>query len=293
MIRQAASTAQDPTKDLPQRVDAVRVLALGDWKDVGAVLAGQIEPQQSQDVQLATLSVLAQFDIPDVAPIILDRYARLSPALRGEAWEVLFSRTSWTSALLNAMEQGSISPGELLPAQRQHLLAHPDSAIRDRASRVLAQDPATSRNNVVASYRDALGIQGDAAHGRQVFRTVCATCHRLENHGNEIGKDLAAVRDQSPEAILIHVLEPNREVDPKYVNYLIHTADGRIVSGMIDSETATSLTLRRAENATDAILRKDIDELRSTGMSIMPEGLEKQIDLQSMADLIAYLRAEK
>jgi putative heme-binding domain-containing protein len=78
-------------------------------------------------------------------------------------------------------------------------------------------------------------------------------------------------------------------VNPQFVNYLVLTADGRSVSGMIAAETANSVTLRRAENATDTIERADIEEMRSTGLSIMPEGLEKQIDVQSMADLLTYL----
>jgi putative heme-binding domain-containing protein len=111
----------------------------------------------------------------------------------------------------------------------------------------------------------------------------------LENVGNEIGPSLASFRTRGPEAILVNVLDPNREVNPQYVNYLLVTADGRSVTGMIASETANSVTLRRAENATDTVERADIEELRSSGMSIMPEGLEKQIDPAAMADLLAYL----
>jgi putative heme-binding domain-containing protein len=62
---------------------------------------------------------------------------------------------------------------------------------------------------------------------------------------------------------------------------------------MIAGETATSVTLKRQENATDTILRADIEQLKSTGQSIMPEGLEKQLDRQAMADLIAYLLSVK
>ena len=69
------------------------------------------------------------------------------------------------------------------------------------------------------------------------------------------------------------------------------TADGRTLTGIIAEETATSITLKRAENASDAILRIDIDAIRSTGMSLMPEGMEKQIDVQAMADLLEYLRS--
>jgi putative heme-binding domain-containing protein len=98
------------------------------------------------------------------------------------------------------------------------------------------------------------------------------------------------MKARGPEAIVLNVFDPNREVNPQYLNYNVVTADGRTLSGMIAAESATSVTLRRAENASDTVLRIDIDVLKSTGMSLMPEGLEKQLDKQAMADLLAYLR---
>src|SRR5690606_21763901 len=118
---------------------------------------------------------------------------------------------------------------------------------------------------------------------------TCATCHRLENHGFEIGPNLATIKNRGKEAILLNVIDPNREVNPQFLGYVVVTSDGLTHTGMIQSETATSITLVRAENQTETILRSDIEQLRSTGMSLMPEGLEKDIDLQSMADILDYL----
>jgi putative heme-binding domain-containing protein len=86
------------------------------------------------------------------------------------------------------------------------------------------------------------------------------------------------------------VLAPNQEVNPQYVNYIVLTRDGRQLTGMISAETATSVTLTRAENQSDTVLRIDIDELRATGASLMPDGFESQIDKQAMADLLEYVK---
>ena len=93
-------------------------------------------------------------------------------------------------------------------------------------------------------------------------------------------------------SILVSILDPNREVDPAYVNYVALTNDGRAASGYIAAETAVSVTLKRADDASDTLLRRDIDQLQSSGMSIMPEGLEKELSQQDIADLITYLRNE-
>jgi len=82
-------------------------------------------------------------------------------------------------------------------------------------------------------------------------------------------------------------------VNPQYVNYILQNKAGKSVTGLIAAETANSVTLRRQENQQDTVLRDDIETLRSSGLSIMPEGLEKNLDRQAVADLIAYLLSIK
>jgi putative heme-binding domain-containing protein len=101
---------------------------------------------------------------------------------------------------------------------------------------------------------------------------------------------LAALPNKSGEDLLVAVLDPNREVDPRYVSYQVLTADERVLTGVVVTETPTSITLRQADGKEEAILRSNISTLRSTGLSLMPVGLEKEISPQDVADLFAYLR---
>jgi len=111
--------------------------------------------------------------------------------------------------------------------------------------------------------------------------------------GFSVGPDLSAVANFGAEKILVNVLDPNREVNPQYLNYTIETDDLETHSGIITSESATSITLRRASGETDTILRVNIETIRSDNISIMPEGWEEAIDKQAMADLISYLMSLK
>jgi putative heme-binding domain-containing protein len=115
----------------------------------------------------------------------------------------------------------------------------------------------------------------------------------VEGTGHELGPNLAAMKNRGPETILLNVLDPNREVNPQFLSYVLVTSEGKTLSGIIAAESATSVTLRRADGQGDEVLRSEIEELRSTGMSLMPEGLEKQIDQGAMADVIAYLMSLK
>jgi putative heme-binding domain-containing protein len=92
------------------------------------------------------------------------------------------------------------------------------------------------------------------------------------------------------ESVLFNILAPNGEVDPRYLEYSIITTDGQILPGVVAGETSTAVTLRGADNKLTTVLRVDIEEMRNTGKSLMPEGFEKTIDKSSMADLITYLQ---
>jgi putative heme-binding domain-containing protein len=144
---------------------------------------------------------------------------------------------------------------------------------------------------VLDRYREALSSHGDSQAGAAVFRKVCASCHKLNGEGTEVGPDLATLTDKSPESLFIAILDPSRAFETKYTNFLVEMADGRVLSGMIASETATSVTLRRQEGKEDVLLRSDIEAMAGSGQSVMPEGLEKDLTPRDLANVIAYLSA--
>jgi putative heme-binding domain-containing protein len=122
-----------------------------------------------------------------------------------------------------------------------------------------------------------------------VFQKNCAGCHRLGGEGADVGPNLETVRHHAPSQVLTHILDPNREVSPNYLEYLVTTRDGKTTSGVIVAETVTSLTLRRTGGVQETVLRQDIEEMASTNRSLMPDGLEQTVSPQEMADLIAFL----
>ena len=127
--------------------------------------------------------------------------------------------------------------------------------------------------------------------GRTIFAKICATCHQAEGRGIDVGPNLATVTNRSGEDLLVHILDPNREVAPNFVNYNVATLQGRVYSGIITEESANAIVVKRAEGATDVIPRDQIETIASTGISLMPEGLEKGLSVQDVADLIAFVRS--
>ena len=149
--------------------------------------------------------------------------------------------------------------------------------MRRRAAKVFEGSANADRRKVLADYADVTTMKGDAARGKAVFAKTCSVCHRLEGVGHEVGPDLAALANKSAAYLLQEILDPNRNVDSRYVEYMAQTKAGRTFNGLLAAETATSITLRGQEGKEQVLLRTDLDELSSTGKSLMPEGLEKDV----------------
>lgn len=289
MIQASIATATDDSEDTRRRTNAVEALTYGTLEQVESTLVSLLDNRQPHQVQRASITALGTFNSPSVAEPILNVWPGLSPQLRETACEVLFARPVRTTALFDSIDAGELSISDIAKPRLLIAAKSKDAKIRTRATGYLNRAGSKLRKDVVDAYADVLDLAGDFDRGRAIFRKQCGVCHKVEGFGHEIGPNLATIKTRGPETILVNVLDPNREVNPQYLNYVVLTQDGRAMTGMISAETATSVTLRRAESASDTVLRVDIDQLKSTGVSIMPEGLEETIDKQSMADIIAYL----
>ena len=153
-----------------------------------------------------------------------------------------------------------------------------------------APAPPASRGDVIKKFQPALKLTGNPANGRAVFTQLCTTCHKLGNTGHEVGPNLVSVAAHPPEKLLVNILDPSAEVQPGYYAYQCRLTDGTEVFGLIASETANSITFKLPDGTTRPVLRKEIAALQSTRASLMPAGLEAALDLQKLADLIAFLR---
>jgi putative heme-binding domain-containing protein len=293
MLDEARRTAGDDSVPPERRAEAVRLLGLGSFTEVEAPVVGLLSGRQPQEVQLAAVATLDHFAEPAAGAALVRAWAGFTPRLKAAAADAIFSRPARAAAFLDAVDAGKIPASDVDASRLRALESGEDPSLRERAKKMMASLKRGRREDVLAAYRGALELKGDAAKGKVTFQKTCAACHRLEGFGHEIGPNLAAMQNRGAEAVLVNVLDPNREVNPQFVDYVLTTTDGRTLTGMLAAETANSVTLKRAEGATDTVLRANIKQMRSGRVSIMPEGLEQQIDNQGMADLIAYVMSAK
>ena len=292
LLAESRATAVDEQKSAGARAAAVGSLRFAPLSDVQAILTDLLAPRHPLAVQTAAIETLSRFDDAQVPAILLRAWRELSPKLRARAAETLFTRPTWVNAFLDAVESGTVGRADVEPARLELLKSYPDPRVRARAARLFAAAQ-PRRQDVVAAYQKALQLKGDPRRGKEVFKAQCSTCHRLEGVGQQVGADLSAIRDRGLDAVLLNILDPNREVMPQFLSYVLVTTSGRVLTGMIAVETANSLTIRQPDGHEETVLRNQVEELRSTGLSYMPEGVEQQIDVPAMADLLSYLNSVK
>ena len=285
----ATGLATDESAATDRRAGAVALLGQGRAERALAILPRLLVPHQPPAVQSVAVKAMAGFDRPEVADMLLKPWKEYTPSLRAEVIGLLLGRRTWIGPLLDAIQAGSVPPGEIPPSRRALLLNDRDPSIRQRARALLGGEAPGPRAAVLARYQPALERPGDSERGRSLFDRECLACHKLGERGQAVGPNLAGIRRKTPEEILVSILDPNREVSPEFLEYTIALDDGRIVAGLIAAETPGSLTVRGREGAEQTILRRNVAEIASTGKSLMPEGLERSLTPGEMADVIAFL----
>lgn len=293
VVAEARQLATDLRAGDSERLLAIRILGAqpaAQSDDSGILLAG-LSPRSSPELQLATVAALtARF--PNKAPsLLVSGWQWYSPALRAQILDTLSSRTTWTAEFLGAVERGEVPSAHIDARRRQQLVNHADGPIRARAVKLFGSETPTSRAQLVEQFQNVFNMSADMTRGKGVFAKKCAVCHRLEDAGQNVGPDLLALTDKSPRSMLVAILDPNKAVEDKFLDYVAITNDGRQFTGMIVNETSTSVTLAGQEGKQVTLRRNELDMLQSTGKSLMPEGLEKDLSGQDFADVLAYVRS--
>jgi len=280
----------DSAKDVA-RDSAIRLLGRGvdHQEDDLQLLIGFLKPTVSARVQHSALETLKRNRNPRVAGLLLRDWKLRSPSMRQSILDILLSRDEWIKELLAALENGTVQPGEISPANQQRLIKHSDQQIQQRAAAVLKTNN-SSRAEVLANYQRATTLAGDSVRGASGFAKNCASCHALRGQGHSVGPNLAPLADKSAGDFLIAILDPNAVVEPRFASYNVEMKDGRSLAGIVSAETATTLTLVQGGGVQEKILRSDIAEIKASVLSLMPEGLEQAMTPQDVADLIAYLK---
>jgi putative heme-binding domain-containing protein len=302
----ARRTADDSSADTTVRLAAIELLAeaAAAGPDQSAILISLLAPRNPAPVQLAAAKACSKSRNTQLASELLKDWSGRSPEIRRKLTALLLERPEWAATLLQAISANAFPASELDLSQQRQLLEHPSKSIRESAANVLrsGNTPVVARQEVIERYAAAFSADLKAvapgnpefsAAGLAVFKKHCANCHRLEGIGNSVGPDIANYAGKPPLALITAVLDPNQAVDPRYQAYSVILQDGRNLAGLIASESDNSLTLVAPQGRETVLLRSEIEALRSTGKSLMPENLEQAITPADLQALWQWLRTQR
>ncbi len=290
LVEDAKTFALDSKAPIDARGQAVGLLGkfIAEDRSRVEVLVGLLSPSNPSELQDKAIDALFDQNAPDE---IFSRWDLLESGRRVKALSCALSRRDWSEKLWSRIEAKTLLPSGLDASSRARLLEMLGPEARVKASKIFAVGSGTpERLAVIADYRKAMqGIAGERVRGEKVFAKVCASCHKIKETGYDVGPDLAALTDRSQEAFLTAILDPNKELDARYANYTLAFLDGRVATGLLAGESGSTIILKGQGGKTESILRSEIEAIRGGSKSLMPEGIEKDVDPLQMADLIAYL----
>lgn len=273
------------------RAAAMRLLAVVQRASFLNQLPALLNSKESQLIQQAALLVVREFAITDALPVVLQQFETLTPAARKDAAALMLLRPESSLQLLHRMADGSVSAAIIDIDQRLRLLQDRNVQVREIAAQVFGGVVSANRKEVAGTYQAAISMEASKTRGAVVFEKTCSKCHKIDGKGHSVGPDISDTRKRSRDALLYDILDPNRRVDPQFSEYVVVTTDGRTFNGLLVTDTDEQIVLRQAEGREQTISRADIDELQATNKSLMPEGIEKDVSVQQMADLLEYLKA--
>jgi putative heme-binding domain-containing protein len=241
--------------------------------------------------------VLTRFDDPQVGAQVLSIYGEIENELKPAAVELLTSRVAWSNALLDAIAAGRVPKDAVNLTQIAKLLKNRDKALSARVEQTwgkLRTDRNPQREQVVADMRKLLaGSHGDAVHGQVVFMKLCGQCHKLHGTGQDVGPDITVNGRSSFEQLLNNVFDPSLVIGNAYQARTVVTTDGRVLSGLLVEDNPQRVVLKLQGGKLETIARADVEEMEISKLSLMPEGVEKQLQPQELIDLFALLKLDK
>ncbi|MDA1179387.1 MAG: c-type cytochrome, partial [Planctomycetota bacterium] len=302
-VPQVSAVALDSSIDAEERLLAFHSLLYGGNTSAAQDVVlkwlerTETDPTDLNEFRQQLLLSWARSPSATVAKELISRVGRLDSSLRSTVLEVLSQRSTWSLELLQAVESGVVGKDEINFHQMQRLASSDSPEVRNLAVRLFGQIRAGTRQDrqsvIQELQEDMLLTEGEPVRGSQVFQRVCAACHKIYGVGADVGPDITRNGRNSWEQLLQNVLDPSLVIGPAYQARVLVTSDGRVLTGVPVEESATRVVLKIQGGKVETIARGDIEEYHTSDVSLMPEGIEKQLSRQELIDLFQFLSLDR
>lgn len=294
-IRVAKEMAVDRTADPQQRIAMLELLTDTAHRSLIAPMLEVATSDDPEAVRIAALKVLARLEDSRIADALIAVHKQSnSPALNAQIREVLLGRKLSARAWLMTVDRGEVPAAATSLEQIRRVGFFDDEELNALVTKHWGRLDGATREERLAEVRrlnnDLRAAGGNAAEGKLLFKKHCAACHQLFGEGTKLGPDLTSANRGDRDYLLVSLVDPNSVIRKEYVSLIVQTRDGRVITGLPASRDDTGVTLRSAKNEQIVIASNEIDEVRESPVSLMPDDLYRQLRPQELRDLFAYLQ---
>ncbi len=299
-IASAETIVADSSIPIEQRASAVHLLRWGE--PASARIESWIHclsPTLPPAIQEVALDRVLQDSNDEVLDQVLQRWKGLGPSMRMRISNSMLQQPKWILRFLNAIESGSIRASDIDASSVQSMLNTWNRDVQTRAVKIFGNAEIRDRSKVVETYIKEVteirstSVGSDLEDGRKLYQQHCAVCHLSKDDVPALGPNLSSLSDLSIRNLMTGILDPNRAVDGKYKQYIVRTDDDATLAGVIVQESSSSITLASADGKRHVLDRASIAELKDQGISLMPEGFERQLTANAMRQVIAYVQQKQ
>jgi putative membrane-bound dehydrogenase-like protein len=289
-VGQFSEKLEDTKAAIEERIAAARALiSVGTDDSVARALWILQDAQEPIELQSAIIAALGDANFAAKIAMLFDE---LSPGIRNVAFDEIVKLPAAAMALLGAVDTGNMDAKNISPGDIARLRSHPDKGVSRKANAIMdkLRPGAKEKEEIIKAFLPVVTKPGDVANGKMLFTAACAVCHKFGDVGKaDVGPALTGMGAHGAAELLVHVVDPNREVDPSFWQWNITTKDGKTLAGVITSENQATINLRNQGGDTE--IRKDSIASRvNTRRSLMPEGLDG-LGAENIRDILAYMNS--
>lgn len=228
---------------------------------------------------------------------LVESIANLPAGVQATIAERMSQREATSIQLLDTIISGKLPKDVVSPNQIRSLAKSKSEIVRQKAAEVwgtIRTDASATRQPVVEEMTKHLLSQakGNAQRGLAVYDRICGQCHIMHNRGYEVGPNITRNGRGNFEQLIVSVFDPSLVIGDAYKSVSVLTVDGRVINGIVTEQSDQRVVLKIQGGKQEVIPTADIEELKQSSQSLMPEGLEAQMTKQELADLFALLSLE-
>lgn len=287
-LRKTALTVSAPSKD---RLAAVEALIEKRVPDLAPVLQDLLADKVMRSAALRGLGSMPHKATPQK---VLAIYGQLTGEEKHDAVATLASRKEYALELLTAVEKKAVPRTDLTAYVARQIYSLNDRQVTERLRQVWGEvrDATPQKQQHIARYKTLLTAaflkKADLGNGRLIFSKTCQQCHKLYGEGGTIGPDLTGSNRAELDYLLLNIIDPSAEVAQDYRMSIVATQDGRVITGIVVERSPSRYVL---QTATEKIVvsKEDVESIKESPISMMPEGQLDSLTKEQVRDLIAYL----